>query len=391
MAVMKKPRTHYDNLQVAETASPEVIRRAYKVLSQRWHPDKNPQQRDKAERICIMLNEAYAVLSDPVRRAKHDRWITLQRAAAAKQAEHQRQAAQELARVAKRYSTIGQSGAEAASPKSAKPVKPAKIINLEHKLPPLRAATTTRSRSSAQRQRQLLTLMLGAGLIALLYFWPAVDPYYSPPPTEPVVNPEDALATLPSLADDPPQPSDQDDPFSDDPLPIIVESLTTTAPPLIAERYRVYGAAEDRIEDTQTGLYWMRCSVGQEWDGETCVGNAQLYTWEQAWQLAAERPTKRLPHIEELRTLVYCSSGYPTVFNTGHNVACSGDYQRPTVVSDAFPNTPAAAFWASPFSGDSERAWFTFFYSGHSSTGAKTSHFRVRFVYEKEWVNYSDY
>ena len=34
--------THYDNLKVTRGAPAEVIRAAYKALSQRYHPDKNP-------------------------------------------------------------------------------------------------------------------------------------------------------------------------------------------------------------------------------------------------------------------------------------------------------------------------------------------------------------
>ena len=364
MAVMNKPRTHYDNLQVAETASPEVIRRAYKVLSQRWHPDKNPQQRDKAERVCVMLNEAYAVLSDPVRRAKHDRWITLQREAAEKQAEHQRQAALELARVAKRYGKVSQSAST--MPERARATNPAHFIRM--------LKTASAAVPQATRKRQLLTLIFGLGVLLLLYAWPGPDVSPSPP-DEPMVRQPEPLPEVPQPSAAQPQPSMLD------PFPTVIDLPEPPAPALIAGRYRVRGAVEDIIEDTHTGLYWMRCSVGQEWDGQTCSGNPRLYTWEQARQLAAVTPAKRLPSIEELRSLVYCSSGYPAVFNSGQNVACSGRYQRPTVVSEAFPNTPAAAFWASDFAGDSERAWFTFFYSGHSSTGAKTSHFRVRLLY----------
>lgn len=76
---MKKIRTHYDNLQVAENASPEVIKGAYRYLSQRWHPDKNPADREKAERITRIINQAYEVLSDPEKRRQHDAWIAEQR------------------------------------------------------------------------------------------------------------------------------------------------------------------------------------------------------------------------------------------------------------------------------------------------------------------------
>ena len=62
---MKKVRTHYENLQVVETATIEVIRGAYRHLAQKWHPDKNPGNQGLAERNTKIINEAFAVLSDP--------------------------------------------------------------------------------------------------------------------------------------------------------------------------------------------------------------------------------------------------------------------------------------------------------------------------------------
>ncbi len=64
---MAKIHTHYDNLKVARMAPQEVIRAAYKALSQKYHPDKNPGD-DKAARIMAIVNTAYGILSDPMRR-----------------------------------------------------------------------------------------------------------------------------------------------------------------------------------------------------------------------------------------------------------------------------------------------------------------------------------
>ncbi|MCD0280706.1 DnaJ domain-containing protein [Xanthomonas melonis] len=69
-------RTHYDNLKVSRDAPPEVIRAAYKTLSQKYHPDRNGSP--DAERIMRILNQAYGVLSDPDQRAEHDAWIDAQ-------------------------------------------------------------------------------------------------------------------------------------------------------------------------------------------------------------------------------------------------------------------------------------------------------------------------
>ncbi|MDL2358138.1 MAG: J domain-containing protein [Pseudomonadota bacterium] len=71
---MAKIHTHYDNLKVARLAPQEVIRAAYKALSQKYHPDKNPGD-EKAARIMAILNTAYGILGDPARRKEHDEWI----------------------------------------------------------------------------------------------------------------------------------------------------------------------------------------------------------------------------------------------------------------------------------------------------------------------------
>lgn len=65
--------THYDNLKVSRNAPPEVIRAAYKTLTQKYHPDKNFGK--DTGRIMQLINESYAVLSDSKRRSAHDLWI----------------------------------------------------------------------------------------------------------------------------------------------------------------------------------------------------------------------------------------------------------------------------------------------------------------------------
>lgn len=71
---MARVHTHYDNLKVARDAPPEVIRAAYKILSQKHHPDRNNNSKE-AIRIIQLINTAYDVLSDPTRRREHDEWI----------------------------------------------------------------------------------------------------------------------------------------------------------------------------------------------------------------------------------------------------------------------------------------------------------------------------
>lgn len=71
---MAQIHTHYDNLKVARDAPPEVIRAAYKILSQKHHPDRHGNSAE-AIRIIQLINSAYEVLSDPIRRQEHDDWI----------------------------------------------------------------------------------------------------------------------------------------------------------------------------------------------------------------------------------------------------------------------------------------------------------------------------
>jgi curved DNA-binding protein CbpA len=74
---MPKFRTHYDNLKVSRDAPMEVIQAAYRSLARKYHPDQNRGTRD-GEAIMKVINASYEVLSDPVKRAKHDRWIAEQ-------------------------------------------------------------------------------------------------------------------------------------------------------------------------------------------------------------------------------------------------------------------------------------------------------------------------
>lgn len=57
----------YEVLQVRQTAEPEVIRAAYRALARKHHPDFG----GKPERMAA-INEAWAVLGNPTRRAAYD-------------------------------------------------------------------------------------------------------------------------------------------------------------------------------------------------------------------------------------------------------------------------------------------------------------------------------
>ncbi|TRY99664.1 hypothetical protein DNTS_027988 [Danionella cerebrum] len=63
---------YYQVLGVQNNASPEDIKKA--KLALRWHPDKNPDNKDEAEKKFKELSEAYEVLSDANKRNMYDRY-----------------------------------------------------------------------------------------------------------------------------------------------------------------------------------------------------------------------------------------------------------------------------------------------------------------------------
>lgn len=65
-------RTHYQNLQVQENADQAIIKASYKVLAQRYHPDRNPKNPVEANRVFLIITDAFKTLSDPDKRAVYD-------------------------------------------------------------------------------------------------------------------------------------------------------------------------------------------------------------------------------------------------------------------------------------------------------------------------------
>lgn len=131
------------------------------------------------------------------------------------------------------------------------------------------------------------------------------------------------------------------------------------------------------IRDTETGLEWQRCSVGQSWTGGTCLGTASLFSWEEAIELTAPGDF-RIPTIEELRTLVYCSNT-DNFDSNGDNEGCGGGSEVPTILLEAFPNTSTGDVWSGT-AVDTVSAWSASFGGGSVGGDDPSTANRVRLV-----------
>ena len=111
---------------------------------------------------------------------------------------------------------------------------------------------------------------------------------------------------------------------------------------------------EHFVIDLYTSTEWMRCSVGQRWNGETCTGkiiNLNHDQMEEVLKLASEQLGSgwRLPSRKELESLV-----------------CR-DCKIPKINSEIFPNTDPVPYWTGERNKVAKRHfWSVKFYTGNT-------------------------
>jgi len=69
-------KDYYNVLGIDKKASESEIKKAYRKLALKWHPDKNPDNKDEAASKFQEISEAFEVLSDPEKRKNYDQFGT---------------------------------------------------------------------------------------------------------------------------------------------------------------------------------------------------------------------------------------------------------------------------------------------------------------------------
>lgn len=161
---------------------------------------------------------------------------------------------------------------------------------------------------------------------------------------------------------------------------------------IASSRYEVASGHSGVVVDRRTRLQWMRCSMGQHWDGQNCTGIPSVLNWPDALLIPdlfndqggyAGHADWRIPTLDELQGLVFCSNDQSRTPVLDLEQGCSLDipYLRPTLVPDLFPQTPRDWFWtATADAAETGYVWALNFSFGHGTHYPQEATFRLRLV-----------
>ncbi|EXJ10475.1 DUF1566 domain-containing protein [Nitrincola nitratireducens] len=127
-------------------------------------------------------------------------------------------------------------------------------------------------------------------------------------------------------------------------LTVFLIILTSFQAYASSERYQIVEGGSI-VRDLVTGLEWQRCSVGQTWNGSTCVGAALYYNWSASLNMSALGGF-HLPDIDQLATLLYCVQSDRYGWEDGYSPCGGFDDQVPSINNQYFPNTPRDWYWS---------------------------------------------